>query len=81
MFQEKELDELTKRFHFKNFLDQVGDSSMPDWKRQLLARQMAEKAKKEYEEKKKVSASTSWCFHHLQFSSVSSTKISLVFFA
>ena len=50
---------LTGEFDPKNFLDKVPDTddtgiSYPDWKKHLLARQLAEKALQDAEEEKKV---------------------------
>lgn len=46
-------------FDPKNFMDQIdgvdkSGNPIPDWKKQMLARNLAEKAFKEYEEKRKV---------------------------
>lgn len=46
-------------FDPKNFMDQIdgvdkSGNPVPDWKKQMLARNLAEKAFKEYEEKRKV---------------------------
>lgn len=46
-------------FDPKNFMDQIDGvdkpgNPIPDWKKQMLARNLAEKAFKEYEEKRKV---------------------------
>lgn len=46
-------------FDPKNFMDQIDSvdksgNPIPEWKKQMLARNLAEKAFKEYEEKRKV---------------------------
>lgn len=45
----------TDPFDPKNFLDKV-DQTVPDWKKHMLARKMAEAAKKQAEEQKKIEA-------------------------
>ncbi|XP_059224242.1 putative uncharacterized protein DDB_G0289263 isoform X2 [Stomoxys calcitrans] len=55
-FDSEHYSEITKQFTANNYVDQIPDKDpagnvIPDWKRQMMAKKAAEKAKKEFEDR------------------------------
>ncbi|XP_073830671.1 espin protein forked isoform X2 [Musca autumnalis] len=55
-FDSEHYSEITKQFTASNYVDQIPEKDpagniIPDWKRQMMAKKAAEKAKKEFEER------------------------------